>query len=242
MSKISIPFLLLVAFIYAACLIILRRKLPDSRLKTGLERRFILAVLLMAGMLMTAGCKKGKTTLCYAPAYRKAEMDKLNPSTVTAALRAAWKVLDVEKGEEFRNKLEECVKNKNMDENVSKMLALAYSEISKHRMRTRLKENMVTCYEPTALGVKLQESNETALKQIELLRAVRAKGIVDDETARKVSETLSRELQLLSDAAEVSKLSYEEQKKFIEKSKDAGIVPGEAAKSAAKIIVEIEKE
>ncbi|HCE43080.1 MAG TPA: hypothetical protein DET40_06000 [Lentisphaeria bacterium] len=241
MSKISISFLLLAAFIYAAFLLVFKRKLPDSRLKTGLERRFILAVILMAGMMMTAGCRD-KTTLCYAPAYRNAETEKLNPSTVTATLRAAWKVLDAEKGEEFRKKLEECVKNRDMSEDVSKMLALAYSDLSNHRMMTRVKDNMVTCYKPTVLGSKLYESNETALKQIELLRAARAKGTIDDETARKVSETLSKELQLLSDAAEVSKLGFEEQKKFIEKSKDGGVVPGNAAKSAAKIIVELEKE
>ncbi|HBC85354.1 MAG TPA: hypothetical protein DCZ94_00200 [Lentisphaeria bacterium] len=240
MSKISIAILIVAAFIYAVWLVLLERKLPDLRMKTGLKRRFILAVLLFAGMLMNTGCRS--PVLCYRPAYTEVDEKTQKTYKVIDTISAAWKVLDADKGEEFRNKLEECVKNKNMDENVSKMLTLAYSELSQHKMMTRNKGEVPTCYKPTVLGFNMQESNETALKQIELLRAAKEKGTIDDETAKKVAETLSRELQFLSDAKAISDLSFEEQKKFLEKCKNSAVSPGGTAISAAQIIVEIEKE
>lgn len=51
MSKIGLLVLVVAAFLYAGWLVVMKKNLPDSRLATGLKKRFLLATFLFVGML-----------------------------------------------------------------------------------------------------------------------------------------------------------------------------------------------
>ncbi len=242
MSKIGLLILVVVAFLYAGWLVIMKRALPDPRLAAGLKKRFLLATLLFVGMLALSSYGKDKEAKTPAPPAKNE--DGVKTADYITTLKAVWKTLDQKRGEEFRKQLEACVKDKNINEDVSKMLSLAYSEIGMHKERTRGKGAMMECYKMTQLGGSLQNVRENALKQIELLRSAKEKGAIDAETEKKAMETLAKELQMLDAAKNIASSKYdaEKEKNLLEKYTKGELVPGESAKSSAEIIVKMEKE
>lgn len=245
MSKIIIAILTIAAFVYACWLVFLRRPLPDPRRADGFRRRFQLATLLFVGCL-TACDRKQPEVMCYTvpaasrPSSQPSSQPERDGLTV---LKSAWRTLDPRQSEGFRKKLEAAVGEGVVRQKTADMLAVAYKELSYHKQRTRSKEPQPTCYEPTVLGSALMTSREKALKQIELLDKARAGGTIDDQTAQKAREALAREVELLYQAERMSPdHTFETESRLVKQYDQGKIIPTEAARDAAGVIVEMERQ
>jgi len=244
-SKIIIAILTIAAFVYACWLVFFRQPLPDPRQSGGLRRRFCLATLLFVGCL-TACDRKQPEVMCYTvpaaprPSSQPSSQPERDGLTV---LKSAWRTLDPRQSEGFRKKLEAAVGEGVVRQKTADMLAVAYKELSYHKQRTRSKEPQPTCYEPTVLGSALMTSREKALKQIELLDEARARGAIDDQTARKAGEVLARELEMLCQAEKTSPHhTLDTEGRLTQQYEQGKILPTEAAQDAAKVIVEMERQ
>jgi hypothetical protein len=244
MSKITIAILTLAAFLYAAWLVFLRKPLPDPKGATGLRKRFLFAVLLFAGLLgASAGADDGKTPqiMCYSPAVLDPNPVKTTREDAMTTLKAVWRTLDPEKGEEFRRRLDAAVKQGNLRQKVAGMLQVAFRDLSFHKARTRTEGQHVTCYSMTMLGGTLMTSRENAYKQLELLDGARKKGTIDAETAERAYEALAREIEVIHRGEEIHSGRPGQDENDLVKQYQAGeIVPSREAKDAAGIIVEME--
>ncbi|NLE57217.1 MAG: hypothetical protein GX616_02570 [Planctomycetes bacterium] len=245
MSKITLAILTVAAFLYACWLAFFRQPLPDPRQTNGLRRRFLLATLLFVGCL-TACDRKQPEVMCYTvpaasrPSSRPSSQPERDGLTV---LKSAWRALDPRQSEDFRKKLEAAVGEGAVQQKTADMLAVAYEELAYHKQRTRSKEPQPTCYEPTVLGSAVMTSREKALKQIELLNEARARGAIDDHTARKTREVLARELELLYQAERMSSdHTFETESRLVRQYDEGKIIPTEAAQDAAKAIVDMERQ
>jgi len=260
MSKITIAVLTLAAFLYAAWLVFLRKPLPDPVNATGLRKRFLLAVLLFAGLLgASASADETKTPviLCYSPAppareeaadtdpsYRREVIPvrRMSRDEVVATLKGVWRTLDPAKADEFRAKLFVAADSGAIRQKVAAMLQVAFEEVSRHKVRTRDEGIQADCYYMSALGPQLIQSWENALKQLELLDEAREKGAIDAETAAKARDALAREVEMLERTREFEALprSWPETERFAKDYEDGKIVPGDAAEVAASMIVRME--
>jgi hypothetical protein len=160
---------------------------------------------------------------------------------VASTLKAVWRTLDRERGEEFREKLEVAVGQGVIRKKVADMLAIAFSELAYHKERTRGKLQMATCYKMTRLGGRLVTTRENALKQLELMVKARGSGAIDSETAVKVYIALAGELEMFHRANALSGSSdWYAQEQLIKQYGQKEIIPGDSAGVAAGIIVEME--
>jgi hypothetical protein len=247
MSKTTIAILTLAAFLYAAWLVLLRRPLPDPVKTTGLRKRFLLAVLLFAGLLGTGGVgrgAKGPDVTCYfagPPKEEREEALRLSRDQAIATLKGVWRALDEENGEEFRAKLEAAAQRGAIRQKVATMLAVTYEDLAFHKFMTRSKGPVPTCYEPTMLGGIQYTSRENAMKQLELLEEARKKGAIDEETAKKARAALAKEIEMLHRSDELERSGKWEDGQDLAKQYESGeITPGADATDAASIIVEME--
>jgi hypothetical protein len=245
MSKITIAILTLAAFLYAFWLVFLRRPLPDPVKATGLRKRFLLAVLLFAGLLGAAGAgraAKGPDVTCYfAGPPKQEEARRMSRDQAVATLKGIWRTLDQEKGKEFRAKLEAAARTGEIREKVANMLAVTFEDLAHHKFMTRSKGPVPTCYEPSILGGSQYTSRENAMKQIELLEDARKKGTIDAETAAKARAALAKEIEMLHRANELSRSgNWEDGDRLAKQYQSGEIPPGRDASDAATIIVEME--
>jgi len=241
-SKVLMVVLAAGAFVCAVWLVVSRGRLPEPARVTGLRRRFYLAVLLFVGVLTSTtscGRQTPPQTMCYEPMERPATSSKA-PQAV-ATLKAVWLTLDPENGEKFREKLAEAVEEGEVEKQVSAVVQLAFKELAYHREYTRGAGRGVMCYKMTRLGSALVTSREKGLKQLELLRKARESGAIDEETAAKAREALSRELELFDRASRLgTSRGGEAEKTLVESYSNGEVEPGEAAQRAAALIVELE--
>jgi len=247
MSKITIVILTLAAFLYALWLVLLRKPLPDPLKATGVRKRFLLAVLLFAGLLGASGsarAAKGPDVTCYFVGPPKEQQNQARPSSrdrVVATLQGVWRTLDQEKGKEFRAKLEAAARTGALPEKAANMLAVAYEDLAFHKHMTRSKGPVPTCYEPSILGGTQYTSRENALKQLELLDEARKKGAIDAETAKKAQAAIAREIEFLERARmSDGPASLQDADKLADQYTKGEIAPGSDATEAAGIIVEME--
>lgn len=243
MSKVLMVVLAAGAFVCAVWLVVSRGRLPEPARVTGLRRRFYLAVLLFVGLLtsmLTTSCGRQTPpqTMCYEPMERPTASSE---APVSATLKAVWLTLDPENGEKFREKLAEAVEEGEVEKQVSAVVQLAFKELAYHREYTRGAGRGVMCYKMTRLGSALATSRENGLKQLELLRKAQESGSIDEETAAKAREALSRELELFDRASRLgTSRGGEAEKALVESYSNGEVEPGDAAQRAAALIVELE--
>jgi hypothetical protein len=199
--------------------------------------------LLFVGLL--AGSSTGCATCYFDQRIYAQRVDELlqRQDKAMTALKAAWRTLDPKQSDDFRKKLEAAVGEGGIQPKTAEILGVAFKELSYHRQRTRSTEPQPTCYEPTILGSTMMVSREKALKQIELLNEARARGAIDDNTARKTREVLARELELLYQAENMRPDHTSEiENRLTEQYDQDKIPPSDPAKDAAKLIVEMERQ
>jgi len=246
MSKITIAVLTLAAFLYAAWLVFLRKPLPDPVNATGLRKRFLLAVLLFAGLLGASAARgdgpSPSSLSCYDVRIPAATPVRMTRAEAVVTLQAVWRTLDRDKGKEFRAKLDVAVKQGGVPRNAAAMLQVAFDELAFHQWRTVGEGAGPTCYKPTILGGTLYTSRKNALQQLRLLDEARKNGTVDEETANKARAALAKEIEMLNRAkGSGGPQSVEEQNLLAKQYAEGEIVPSDEAKEAAGIIVEMEK-
>jgi len=245
MSKITVAVLTLAAFLYAAWLVFLRKPLPDPVKATGLRKRFLLAVLLFAGLLgasATADDGKAPQITCYSVVAVDPTPVKMTKEEAMATLKGVWKTLDPGKGEEFRRKLDAAVEHGSIQQKVAAMLEVAFRDLSFHRARTRGDGLHTTCYDMSILGGTLMASRENAYKQLELLDKARKKGAIDEETAARARETLASEIEMFhrGDEFHATNRPWQDENALVKQYQDGEVLPSDEAKDAAGIIVEME--
>lgn len=242
MSRITLAVLTVAAFLYAAWLVFLRKPLPDPGRTTGLRKRFLLAVLLFAGLLgasVSRADDQAPRIMCYQVVAPDAKPVRMTRAEAVSTLRAAWRTLDKKNGSEFRRKLNTAVEQGGIRQKVAAMLRVTFDELAYHKKRTR---DGRMCYEMPPFGATLYASRENMLKQLELLEEARKKSTIDEETANKARAALAKELEMLHRGTGPDKPgSPEEERLLVKKYADGEITPSEEAKDAARIIVEMEK-
>lgn len=245
MSKITLLVLTIAAFLYAAWLVFLRKPLPDPARTTGLRKRFLLAVLLFAGVLgasLSRADDRSPQIVCYDVSVPEATPVRMTRTEAVATLKAVWRTLDREKGEEFRRQLDTAAQQGGVHRKVAAMLQVAFDDLAYHQWRTRGEGARATCYKMTVLGGTLSTSRENTLKQLELLEEARKKGTIDEKTAKTVEAALAKEIEMLHRASGPDKpASREEEDLLVKQYTDGDIAPSQEAKDAAGFIVEMEK-
>jgi hypothetical protein len=248
MSKITLAILTAAAFLYALWLVIFRRELPRPSECRGLKRRFVLAALLFAGLLSMVSCRDSHPPYqptCYLAIPEEVEeiqTTNIPSQNIAITLKTVWRTLDPKQSDDFRKKLEAAVSKGEIDKNAANILSLAFSEIAFHKQRTRGTDKMVTCYRMTPMGGALATSRENALKQIELLEKARTAGTITEETAGKALAGLAKEIEMLSLAKNLTGSDWDAQKALCEQYNNDKIEPGDPAKQAAELIVEMEEK
>lgn len=179
---------------------------------------------------------------CYKPAAFPPPEHRTPTPSYLQTLRIAWLVLDPNKGETFRQKVEQGIANGQFTRNIGELLMLAYKEMSYHKARTNPERPGPTCYQMTGLGSVFFEARDSALKQIELLRKASKEGKLDETTVQKVKQTLARDLDLLKNANQMSKSDKQEKSdSLIKDYHSIKQSPTSQALEAAAVIVEMEK-
>jgi hypothetical protein len=213
-TRMTIPLLFVFAFCHSLGK---KRRAPlesNSFTHPGWRSRLALATLVFSTLWSAraaapkAAQEPSKTKNSKRPArptcYKSAALPPPEQPTPTTSflqtLRNAWVVLDPNKGEAFRQKVEEGIKNGQFTHSIGDLLTLAYNEIAYHKARTSSKGTPVTCYSMTPLGSVQFEARGSALKQVELLRKASKEGKLDEVTVQKVKRTLAKDLDLLKEA------------------------------------------
>jgi hypothetical protein len=229
MELITRSFLTLAALIRGRFLS--ERSRPDQgTLSPGWRGRFVLATLLCAAWWNLHS--QDQVIHCYKPLTPSREKEMA--SSLMKTIKAAWRALDSDKGEEFRARIQEAIGWNLLDGRTGKLLQVAYNELSYHKIRTRGEGKGTTCYRMTPLGGDLQASRERALVQLELLAKARSEGKIDQATSKRAVEVIARELEIMDADSPTRK----EGKKEILSS--AAVTPRPESLKAAEIIVEWE--
>ncbi len=249
-QKLIILCLAIAVFVYALYLVARQKGAPELRQTTGLRRRFLLATALCVAFL--GGCDGPKKIVCYEcpPAALAALSAK---EKVWYAMRTAWLTMDPKKGKEFRQLVEEGVKEKLLDDATAGVLAATYDATAWHHWYTRGGGQTPVCYgAPSGTIIETQHADRI-LQKIDLLREAEKNGSIPTNVATKAEAAIIREITILELAGELNnslcdaKKTDEERKAIraklvkIKKEYTAEELPtSESAKKVAKLIVEFE--
>ncbi|MHC5081803.1 MAG: hypothetical protein ACYTHN_22595, partial [Planctomycetota bacterium] len=237
MSKLLTFALVLAAFVTAVYFVTRRRNVPRPARRPGLRRNFLVAVGLFAALLVGDGCgKNGPQPMCYktAPTGGGEEMTRQG---LVQALREVWLTLDMSQSSELGLIVDSAAEKGVIRKKVASMLRTAFDEIAGHRKREK---SPVTCYMLTELGMHTRNWRDRASIQVEALARAREAGTLDEVTCELALDSLAADIERLYLA---NRLDGEEVELFLgklRKQQPVVVRGGDAAMTAASIIVQME--
>jgi hypothetical protein len=204
MSKLAFALLAVAALVIALVLLALGRPAPSGRAHGPLAAR--LALLVSAAMAFLGG--GGERRAHAAPAAPvQYDLSKLETRAEWKSMRAAWlavpqlpqagydamsKVI-AEKRAASEKLLHKLVEARLMSRESARVLCDVYADRIYHKLR----RTAATCYDPTQLGEKIEQTREQLEKQLALLAGFAKKGALKPEVVQKVARTAKKQMEMV---------------------------------------------
>lgn len=253
MGKMMLAGLLLVAFVYAAWCLILRRRLPDPASATGVRRRLYFSVLLCAAAF--GGCAISARQSTYGAPQQSADADAIMcydtvaPEVISGSglldtLRILW-CADNPDLQSFRLFLAENVRAGHIPEEGTRLVVRALEARIRKQGRQKAKA------QPIAGAGELRVAAEHDIaQQLAVMKEQKNAGRLDAETVQKVEARLARELEMLRcidellvreyDDADMGESIRADLKRLKELHNADAVTPQPSAQTAARMILWLE--
>lgn len=263
LHKLGLLLLSIAVLAYSLYLLARKRSIPNALSEKGLRRRFFLATAVCMAMMGASGCGEEPVIMCYKPAPPSDKPPKqMSLSELRRAIRAIWISLDSGDSARFEELVDEAVARGELDGDVGDSLVVAYRNTAMQHYLTR--GAAMTCYDMAAPSVPFQMPEslaENLVKRVELLREAKAKGTLSAKTIAAAESDVANQIAVLRAALklrddwqngeqpkEYSQELYQKvadvERRFRESLKDDATrpKPDDAAKEAARIVVEMETQ
>lgn len=260
-TKTILAIITLCAFVYAAYLLIMRRRvripLPDGRPEGFFARMgwlFYLAVAIISGVLADDIQGDRPDVDCYMMSITT-ESQEVEKKKTFAALRTAWRVVrlvdfktygtddDIKNHEQWKQAFSLAVNDAVRQNIISKKGASILRDIFNGMLEHMSANRWIsTCYMPANLSlVEPGVLNAALYTRVILLREAKERGSLNEEVLRKAEAFLQAEIEIFALYNQENEQMPVDEKQIVKMIKDRKIPISESSKEAATMILRLEE-